>query len=100
MLVATIVVLPKPRWRKSVAKAYERDLVKQRGTMEYAEEQECRWKKLLDHFERGELESDRCGHCDRCSAAERIMRAIFVLQAAREYSLSFISASVVAGRSV
>ncbi|HEX5270622.1 MAG TPA: ATP-dependent DNA helicase RecQ [Gemmataceae bacterium] len=44
----------------------ERDRLKLRRMVEYAEGRSCRWKTLLDYFGSDELPEGRCGHCDRC----------------------------------
>jgi len=48
----------------------EREQVKLRQMVDYAEGHGCRWKTLLDYFESDELPEGRCGHCDQCAPAE------------------------------
>ncbi len=47
----------------------ERDRVKVRQMVEYAEGLGCRWRALLDYFGSDELPDGRCGRCDRCAPA-------------------------------
>lgn len=46
----------------------ERDQVKLRQMIEYAEGHACRWRTILDYFGSEELPGGLCGHCDRCTA--------------------------------
>ncbi|MCC7419056.1 MAG: ATP-dependent DNA helicase RecQ [Planctomycetaceae bacterium] len=46
----------------------ERDQIRLQQMIEYAEGPGCRWRRLLDYFDRQELPEERCGHCDRCGA--------------------------------
>ncbi len=44
----------------------ERDLDKQRSMLGYADLRACRWDYLVNYFGKDDVESDACGHCDRC----------------------------------
>jgi ATP-dependent DNA helicase RecQ len=49
---------------------HERDLLRQRQVVDYAEGSGCRWRAVLDYFGSGEdLPGGHCGPCDRCAAA-------------------------------
>jgi superfamily II DNA helicase RecQ len=39
--------------------------------VQYAEQSNCRWRTLVDYFDKEDEVADHCGHCDRCSALSR-----------------------------
>ena len=45
----------------------EHDRLKQHRMVEYAELRACRWDYLVNYFGKDDVESDSCGHCDRCA---------------------------------
>ncbi len=46
----------------------ERDRLKQRQMIEYAELRTCRWDYLVNYLGFDDVEGVSCGHCDRCLA--------------------------------
>ncbi len=46
----------------------ERDQLKLRQLVDYAESRQCRWRVLLDYFGQSNELSSACGHCDNCAA--------------------------------
>jgi superfamily II DNA helicase RecQ len=53
---------------ESYRERHERDTIKQRQVVEYAEGGSCRWRTLLHYFgSEEELPGGRCGHCDYCA---------------------------------
>jgi len=47
----------------------ERNQLKLQQMVEYAEGGGCRWQTILDYFGSDELQTERCGHCDRCAGS-------------------------------
>ena len=47
----------------------ERDRLKLRRFVEYAETRSCRWNYLLEYFGNTDSRSKACGHCDHCGPA-------------------------------
>jgi ATP-dependent DNA helicase RecQ len=54
------------RLGQSYQDRHERDLVKQRQMVAYAESRACRWQTVLADFGSDELAGATCGHCDVC----------------------------------
>ncbi len=46
----------------------ERDRLRLRQMVEYAEGRRCRWQAVLDYFDSEDLGGGACGRCDRCRA--------------------------------
>ena len=46
----------------------ERDRLRQRQMLEYAEARVCRWGNLVDYFGQTERDWHTCGHCDSCQS--------------------------------
>ncbi|WZO97636.1 ATP-dependent DNA helicase RecQ [Isosphaeraceae bacterium EP7] len=44
----------------------ELDRLKQQRMRDYASLKSCRWDYLVNYFGKDDVESDSCGHCDRC----------------------------------
>ena len=44
----------------------ERDRLRQRQVVEYAEARGCRWGAVVDYFGQAERDWSACGHCDSC----------------------------------
>ena len=44
----------------------ERDRLRQRQVIEYAEARGCRWGAVVDYFGQAERDWSACGHCDSC----------------------------------
>jgi ATP-dependent DNA helicase RecQ len=51
----------------------ERERLKLQRMVEYAELRSCRWDFLVNYFGKDDVESNACGHCDRC-APEKFAR--------------------------
>jgi ATP-dependent DNA helicase RecQ len=54
------------RLARSFRERDENDRLKQRRMLDYAELRTCRWDYLVNYFGKDDVESDSCGHCDRC----------------------------------
>jgi ATP-dependent DNA helicase RecQ len=50
---------------------HERDQLKQKQMIGYAEGKACRWHRLLEYFGSQELAVQGCGQCDRCLGREQ-----------------------------
>lgn len=54
---------------QSYRERQERDLLRQRQMVEYAETRKCRWRTLIDYFGGNGLPEEGCGRCDNCAPA-------------------------------
>lgn len=54
---------------QSYRERQERDLLRQRQMVDYAESSRCRWRALIDYFGGNGLPEDGCGLCDNCVPA-------------------------------
>jgi ATP-dependent DNA helicase RecQ len=63
-----------------MARAYrerdERDRDKQQRMLSYADLRACRWDYLVNYFGKDDVESDACGHCDRCTPETFVSKAV------------------------
>jgi ATP-dependent DNA helicase RecQ len=61
---------------QSYRERQERDRLKLRQMVEYAEGRGCRWQALLNYFEGEGLPGGRCGHCDNDGAGPESRRTV------------------------
>lgn len=47
----------------------ERDKLRQRRVLDYAESRGCRWGTIVDYFGQADRDWSTCGHCDTCRPA-------------------------------
>lgn len=47
----------------------ERDRLRQRQILEYAEARACRWDRIVNYFGQTDRDWSTCGHCDTCQSA-------------------------------
>ncbi|HEV7278926.1 MAG TPA: ATP-dependent DNA helicase RecQ [Pirellulaceae bacterium] len=55
---------------QSYRERHERDLLRQRQMVEYAESSKCRWRTMIDYFGGNGLPEEGCGRCDNCAPAQ------------------------------
>ncbi len=48
----------------------ERDRLRQKQVIEYAEARGCRWEAVVDYFGQSDRDWVTCGHCDTCRSVE------------------------------